>query len=219
MLSHLLVVCGCWWLVFVTYYHGNLDLFAPSIPAVKWIILSGNVPAMTFAYYVTKHHGRVRPLEGCLLATALLVGCEAGFQFVGQPLPPELAFLWRVLLLNVAYVLLCAHTVAAFPTKVRMVSFCLAYLSGRLGCLSSELVRLFENQLRGELRALPLGMVALGLGIFALLLGTLSERDLDRLLDSTSGTSQKQRGARASRRDIERGPKSVRASALPTYQH
>ncbi|KAH9364760.1 hypothetical protein HPB48_019435 [Haemaphysalis longicornis] len=216
MLSHLLVVCGSWWLLFVAYYHGSLDLFAPSIPAVKWIILSGNVPAMTFAYYAAKHHGRVRPLEGSLLVAALLVGCEAAFQFLGQPLPPELAFLWRVLLLNVAYVLLCVHTVAAFPTKVRIVVFCLAYLSGRVGSLSSELVRLFENQLRGNLRALPLGMVAIGLGIFALLLGTLSETDLYRLLEKPSRTSEKQRGPAAYRRVIEGCFRSVRVSRMRT---
>ncbi|XP_077547580.1 solute carrier family 22 member 7-like [Haemaphysalis longicornis] len=216
VLSQLLVVCGCWWLVFVTYYHGSLDLFAPSTPAVKWIILSGNVPAMTFAYYVTKHHGRVRLLEGSLLATALLVGCEAAFRFLGQPLPPELAFLWRVLLLNVAYVLLCVHTVANFPTKVRIVAFCLAYLSGRLGSLCSELVRLFENQLREDLRALPLAMVALGLGIFALLLGTPSERDLCRPSDRASRTTQKQRRSAAYRRDIERGLASASVSTMPT---
>ncbi|KAK8763698.1 solute carrier family 22 member 7-like [Amblyomma americanum] len=197
VMAHCFVVFSCWFTLYVNYYYRNLNL--PYISAVKWVIIAANVPAMTVAYFIIRHHGRREPLVVFLLAVSLLLLFQAATQFLGLKFPSQLGLMWRELLLNIAYVLLCVHTVALFPTQIRSVAFSGAYTFGRLGAMASEAFKVVEDVLPSDLSALPVGVTAVHMMVFSLLLMTLSEKALlDEVTgaDSRSGVETPQRRKR-----------------------
>ncbi|KAH7971434.1 hypothetical protein HPB49_024060 [Dermacentor silvarum] len=176
MLAHCFVVFGCWFMVNVNYYYRSLEV--PQVNLIKWIVIACNMPAMTIAYFIIKHHGRLTPLVVFLVAASVLLLFNTMSRFLGLNFPPQLAIMWRILLLNIAYVLLCVHTVSLFPTQVRSVAFSWAYTFGRLGAIAAEAFRVVEAGLRYDLGALPMGVAAVNLLVFSLLLLTLSDKKL-----------------------------------------
>ncbi|KAK8764998.1 hypothetical protein V5799_032397 [Amblyomma americanum] len=174
--AHCFVVFGCWFTLYVSYYSGNFDM--PYISVVKWIVIAGNALAMTTAYFIIRHHYGPTSLVALLLAVSLLLLVHAAIRYSGASFPAHLELMGRVLFLNTAYVLLCVHTVGLFPSQVRSVAFFGAYTFGRLGALTSEAFRAVERILPRELTALPLGVVAVLMIVFSLLLLTLSEKAL-----------------------------------------
>nr|XP_037288970.1 solute carrier family 22 member 6-like [Rhipicephalus microplus] len=178
MLAHCFVVFGCWFTVYGNYYYRDME--GPHASFVKWVVIAGNVPAMTIAYFIIKHHGRLAPLVVFLMAVSFMLLYSAVSQTMGLSFPIQLIVMWRSLLLNIAYVLLCVHTVALFPTQVRSVAFAGAYTFGRLGAMVADAFPVFVTSLGYELDALYMAVAAVNLLLFSLLLLPLSEK---RLLD------------------------------------
>ncbi|XP_077500170.1 organic cation/carnitine transporter 2-like [Amblyomma americanum] len=194
VLAHCFVIFGCWFTLYVSYYTRDLNL--PHISALKWVVIIGNAPAMTLAYFITKHRRLRTPLVVFLLAVSLLLLFQTALQHFGLIFPAHLGLMWRVLLLNIAYVLLCVHTVALFPTQIRSVAFSGAYMSGRLGAMASAAFRVVEDALPSDLAALPLGVAAVHTMFFSMLLLTLSEKALLKEVTragSSSGAATPQR--------------------------
>ncbi|XP_075527702.1 solute carrier family 22 member 7-like [Dermacentor variabilis] len=176
MLAHCFVVFGCWFMVSVNYYYRSLDM--PHLNFIKWVVVACNVPAMTIAYFIIRHHGRLTPLVVLLVAVSVMLLFNTVARFLGLNFPSQLVLMWRLLLLNIAYVLLCIHTVSLFPTQVRSVAFACAYTFGRLGAMTAEAFQVAESVLRYDMGALPIGVAALNLLVFSLLLLTLSDKTL-----------------------------------------
>ncbi|XP_077560850.1 solute carrier family 22 member 20-like [Haemaphysalis longicornis] len=182
MLSHCVVFCGCWFLLHVAWHYGLLAQFEAE---TKWAIVVGNVPVMGIAYLAVMHFGRLRPLVLALLALALILAYQAAALFAGRFSSPSGPRLWRRLLVNAAYMMLNVHTVATFPTEVRIAAYSCAFLCGRLGALASALgasVQLVEKALPERFRYVPLSVTAFLLASFALLLLTQTGKGFDELV-------------------------------------
>ncbi|KAH7935406.1 hypothetical protein HPB52_007428 [Rhipicephalus sanguineus] len=162
MLAQCFVVFGCWFTVYGNYYYRDME--GPHASFVKWVVIACNVPAMTIAYFIIKHHGRLTPLVVFLLAVSLLLLYSAVSQSVGLNFPYQLVVMWRSLLLNIAY--------------VRSVAFAGAYTFGRLGAMVADAFGVVETSLHYDLGALYMVVAAVHLLVFSLLLLTLSEKRL-----------------------------------------
>ncbi|KAL1423443.1 hypothetical protein MTO96_021055 [Rhipicephalus appendiculatus] len=115
-----------------------------------------------------RQHGRLAPLVVFLLAVSLLLLYSAVSQAAGLNFPVQLVVMWRSLLLNIAYVLLC----------VRSVAFAGAYTFGRLGAMVADSFCVVETSMGYNLGALYVAVASVNLLVFSLLLLTLSEKKL-----------------------------------------
>ncbi|XP_075532216.1 uncharacterized protein LOC142564899 [Dermacentor variabilis] len=171
-----LVLSVAWFTLYLIYYGGvatDHKSVSHSYELSKWVVVTGNAPAMAVAYFLVKHHDRLASAVMVMSTVAIALAVQSALVAFDLSLPLAVLIMWMKLLLNITYVVLCVQTVEMFPTEVRSVGFSGAYMWGRLGATSASAVKDIEEHLTGSAKALPLAFSALGLALSSLLLLTL----------------------------------------------
>ncbi|XP_077494327.1 solute carrier family 22 member 7-like [Amblyomma americanum] len=177
-----LVFCTAWFSLYLAYYTGwatDTRTFSRQFELAKWVVVTGNTPAMAVAYFVVKHHNRVSALVLFMSTVAILLAVQSAVAALGMNFPLAVAAIWKKLLLNIAYVVLCVHTVDAFPTQIRSVGYSGAYTCGRLGATAASGLKRIAEKLPGNIKTLPLAMSSVALAASALLLLNAGEKGTD----------------------------------------
>ncbi|KAH7939651.1 hypothetical protein HPB52_015545 [Rhipicephalus sanguineus] len=141
-------------------------VFVATIQAAQWFVVTGNFPAMAFAYALTRRHGGQRCAVPVLAACSLMSALQSVLVALGGRSSLLLAYCSSVIILNVAYVALVVHTVDAFPTPVRSLGYSGAFMSGRVGAMMGTMFRDFES-MPLPANVLPTAVTSLGLLAFA----------------------------------------------------
>ncbi|XP_037524440.1 solute carrier family 22 member 8 [Rhipicephalus sanguineus] len=164
--SRCFALFGCWFFVYIAYYARDYWKLGPWIQAAQWFVVTGNFPAMAFAYALTRRHGGQRCAVPVLAACSLMSALQSVLVALGGRSSLLLAYCSSVIILNVAYVALVVHTVDAFPTPVRSLGYSGAFMSGRVGAMMGTMFRDFES-MPLPANVLPTAVTSLGLLAFA----------------------------------------------------